>query len=90
MDELYHLYVDNEYHLDYLLKIYYFLLRNQIDFKEIESVLHIAYDITKLYQTRSNLVIEIEQMKDNYLLNQNTNRQQVLPLGLPKYCYEQY
>ncbi|HSF50856.1 MAG TPA: hypothetical protein VLA74_08865 [Nitrososphaeraceae archaeon] len=35
MNELYQLYVDNEYHLNYLFKVYYFLLRNQIDLKEI-------------------------------------------------------
>lgn len=83
MDELYHLYVDNEYHLNYLFKIYYFLLRNQVDFKNIENVLRIAYDITKLYQTRSNLKTEIEkleQIKKEYSF-------QILPpiQPLPKY-----
>ena len=73
MKKLYNIFIENEYHLDYLFKIDNFLLRNQIDFKEIENVLGIAYDITKLYQTRSNLVAEIEQIKNNYLLNQNTN-----------------
>lgn len=89
MTKLYNIYVENEYHLDYLFKIYYFLLRNNIDFKNIENVLHIAYETTRLYQTHENLKAEIEkmkQMKNNYLLNQNTNYQQVPPLGLlPRY-----
>jgi hypothetical protein len=46
-----------------------------------------------LNQILSNLKTEIEklkQTKNNYLLNQNTNYQpQLLPLGLPKYYYEQ-
>jgi len=44
-----------------------------------------------LYQNYSNLKAEIEkleQMKNSYLSNQNTNCQQLLPLGLPKYYYE--
>ena len=89
MTKLYNIYVENEYHLDYLFKIYYFLLRNNIDFKNIENVLHIAYETTRLYQTHENLKAEIEkmkQMKNNYLSNQNTNYQQVPPLGpLPRY-----
>lgn len=35
MDEFYHLYTDNEYHLDYEFKIYYFLLWNKIDFRKL-------------------------------------------------------
>lgn len=34
MKELYEIDVDNEYHLDYLFTIYYFLLRNQVDKKK--------------------------------------------------------
>lgn len=83
MDELYHLYVDNEYHMNYLFKIYYFLLRNQIDFKDIENVLQTAYDITKLYQTHSNLKAENEKLEQE--IKKNSFR--ILPplRPLPRY-----
>ena len=52
-----------------------------------------ANDVINLNQLHSNLKAEIEkskQMKNNYSLNQNTNYQpELLPLGLPKYYYEQ-
>jgi len=69
MKDLYHLYVDNEYHLDYLFKVYYFLLRNKIDFKNIENVLRVAYDTIKLYQTHSNLKAEIEKLQNQRNFN---------------------
>mgnify|MGYP003576267810 CR=1 FL=1 len=59
MKKLYNIYIENEFHLDYLFKIDYFLLRNNIPIKDIENVLRIAYDITKLHQTHSNLKAEI-------------------------------
>ncbi|HZL22145.1 MAG TPA: hypothetical protein VFC05_02395, partial [Nitrososphaeraceae archaeon] len=72
-------------------KINYFLLRNNIPIKDMENVLGIAYETAKLYQIRSNLKSEIEQLtqtKNNYSLNPNTNYlPQILPLGLPEYCY---
>ncbi len=76
MKKLYNLYVDNECHLDYVLKIYYFLLRNKIDFKNFENVLRVAYDVTKLYQTRSTLLAEVEKLKKhkNYWLNYDNLR----------------
>ena len=92
MKKLYNIFIENEFHLDYLFKIDYFLLRNNISMKDMENILQGIYDINELYQTHSNLNVEIEelkQIKNNYLLNLNTNRQQLLPLGLPKYCYEQ-
>ena len=55
--------------------------------RDIENILRVAYDTAKSCQTRSNLKAEIEelkQVKNNYLLNKNTNYQsQILPLGLP-------
>ena len=93
MKKLYNIYTENEFHLDYLFKIDYFLLRNNIPIKDMENVLGIAYDTAKLYQIRSNLKTEIEELKqtkNNYSLNKNTNYlPQLLPLGLPKYYYEQ-
>jgi hypothetical protein len=94
MKKLYNIYTENEFHLDYLFKINYFLLRNNIPIKDMENVLGIAYETAKLYQIRSNLKSEIEdltQSKNNYSLNKNTNYlPQILPLGLPKYYYEQF
>ncbi len=90
MKKLYNIYIENEYHLDYLFKIDSFLLRNEIPIRDIENVLRIAYDTSKLYQTHSNLKAEIEklkQMKNNYSLNQNTNYRLLLPLGLPEHYY---
>jgi hypothetical protein len=63
MKKLYNIYIENEFHLNYLFKIDNFLLRNQIDYKDIENVLGIAYDITKLYQTCSNLKSEKEKLE---------------------------
>ena len=71
MKKLYNLYVDNECHLDYVLKIYYFLLRNKIDFKNFENVLHVAYDVTKLDETRSTLLAEVEKLKQTRNNSQN-------------------
>jgi len=91
MKKLYNIYTENEFHLDYLFKINYFLLRNNIPIKDMENVLGIAYETAKLYQIRSNLKTEIEELKqtkNNYLLTQNINYQPELrPLGLPEYCY---
>jgi transposase len=91
MKKLYNIYTENEFHLDYLFKINYFLLRNNIPIKDMENVLGIAYETAKLYHIRSNLKAEIEDLthtKNNCLLNNNTNYlPQILPLGLPEYCY---
>jgi len=92
MKKLYNIYVENEFHLDSLFKIYYFMLRNEIPIKDCENVIQIAHDTTKLYQIHSNLKAEIEklkQKKNNYSLNKNTNYlPQLLPLGLPQYYYQ--
>ncbi len=78
MKKLYNLYVDNECHLDYVLKIYYFLLRNKIDFKNFENVLRVVYDVTKLYETSSTLLTEeerLKQIRNNY---QNINSEPII------------
>jgi transposase len=93
MTKLYNIYIENEFHLDSLFRIYYFMLRNEIPIQDMENVLRIAYDTTKLYQTHSNLKAEIEQLKqikNNYSLNQNTNSRPLLPLGLPEHYYRYY
>jgi hypothetical protein len=92
MKKLYNIFIENEFHLDYIFRIYYFMLRNEIPIRDMENILRIAHETTKLYQIHSNLKAEIEkkeQMKNNYSLNQNTNYQKLLPLGLPKYYYEE-
>lgn len=90
MNELCEIYEENEFRLKYIFKIYYFIFRNKINYKDIENVLRVADDTAKLYQTHSNLKTEIEklkQTKNNYSLNQNTTTyQQPVPLGpLPRY-----
>jgi hypothetical protein len=78
MKKLYNIYTENEFHLDYLFKINYFLLRNKIPIKDMENVLGIAYDTAQLYQIRSNLkagIDKLKQTKNNYSLNQNNRRQ---------------
>ena len=63
MKQLYNIFIDNEVHLDYLFKIYYFLLRNQIPLKDCENVLRIVQNVTKLNQYHSNLKTKVEQLK---------------------------
>ena len=93
MTKLYNIYIENEYHLDDLFRIYYFMLRNKIPIKDCEDVLKVAHETAKLYQIQSNLKAEIEklkQTKNNYSLNQNTNSRPLLPLGLPEHYYRYY
>ena len=74
MKKLYYLFVDNEVHLDYLFKIYYFMLKNQIPSKECENILRVVHDITRLNQYHSNLKQEINtlEQKRNKLLYYNS------------------
>ena len=44
MKKLHNIYIENEFNLDYLFRIYYFMLRNKIDIKNMESVLRIAFN----------------------------------------------
>jgi hypothetical protein len=45
MKKLYNIYDENENHLDYLFRIYYFLPRNEIPIKDMENVLKRADDV---------------------------------------------
>ena len=91
MTKLYNIYIENEFHLDSLFRIYYFILRNNMSIGDIENVLAVAYDITKLYETHSNLKAEIQKMqqqirKNNYIAYQNTSFQRIPPIQpLPRY-----
>ena len=60
MKDLYNIYIDNEYHLDYLLKIYYFMLRNNIPKKDCEIVLRNVDNVINLNNSVSNLKLECE------------------------------
>ena len=60
MKNLYNIYIDNEYHLDYLLHIYYIMLRNKIPKKNCEIVLRTADIAIKLNNSISNLKLECE------------------------------
>jgi alkylated DNA nucleotide flippase Atl1 len=93
MFEAFEFYQENSYDMPTFLRINTFLKLNNIYGTDIVNVLRTVKDILNLNKTYSNLKIEIEklkQTKNNYSLNQNTNYKPLLPLGLPKYCYEQY
>ena len=69
MKDLYNIYRDNEYHLDYLLKIYYFMLRNNIPKKYCEIVLRNVDNVINLNNSVSNLKLECEtwqRVKNNH------------------------
>jgi hypothetical protein len=91
MFEAFEFYKEHSYDIPTLLSIITFMKKNNIYGNNIVNVLRTANDVSNLNQDLSNLKAEIEKlkiMKNNYLLNQNTNYQQLLPLGLPKYYYE--
>jgi hypothetical protein len=60
MKNLYNIYIENEYHLDYLLHIYFFMLRNKIPKTDCEIVLQKAGTVIKLNNSISNLRLECE------------------------------
>jgi hypothetical protein len=60
MKDLYNIYIENEYHLDYLLHIYYFMLRNKIPKTDCELVLQNAGTVITLNNSISNLKSECE------------------------------
>jgi transposase len=69
MKDLYNIYIENEYHLDYLLHIYFFMLRNKIPKKDCEIVLQNAATVITLNNSISNLKLECEtwqRVKNNH------------------------
>ena len=91
MFEAFEFYQENSYDMPTFLRINNFLKLDNVYGKDIVNVLRKANDVNNLNQTILYLRGEIEklkQTKNNYSLNQNTNKQ-ILPLGLPKYYYEQ-
>jgi len=91
MFESFEFYQEHSYDMPTFLSINSFMQRNNVSGNNIANVLREANDVNNLYQTFSNLKAEIEklkQTKNNYSLNQNNNYlPQLLPLGLPEYCY---
>src|ERR671910_694083 len=85
MYECFEFYEVWQYDLPSLLSISSFMKRNNVSGTDILNVFREAKDVLNLRAE----VERLKQIKNNYALNQNTNRQQILPLGLPKYCYEQ-
>jgi hypothetical protein len=86
MKDLYNIYIENEYHLDYIFRIYYFLLRNKISIKDCESILRYVDDVIKLNQYRSNIKLQInrlEQRKSNLTHSQNNQYYPLKPLPKP-------
>jgi hypothetical protein len=61
MKKLYNIYIENEFHLDYLFRIYFFMLRNEIPKKDCEIVLRNAHTVINLNNCISNLKIECEE-----------------------------
>ena len=93
MEDCYEFYKEHSYDIPTLLSINNFLERNDIYGRDIVNVLRTANDVINLNQTIINLKAEIEKMnqhKNNYSLNQNTNYQPLLPLGLPEHYYRYY
>jgi uncharacterized protein YerC len=91
MEECYDFFQECQYDIQTLLSINNFMQRNKVYGNDIVNVLRAANDVIKLNQMVSNLKTEIEklkQIKNNYSINQNTNSQPLLPLGLSKSYYE--
>jgi hypothetical protein len=59
MKALYSIYIDNEYHLDYLLYIYYFMLEIKY-LKRIVKLLRNEDNVINLNNSISNLKLECE------------------------------
>ncbi|MGI9011812.1 MAG: hypothetical protein ACR2F1_11580 [Nitrososphaeraceae archaeon] len=57
MKDLANIYIDNEYNLDYLLHIYFFMLRNNIPKKDCEIVLRNADNVINLNIIYHNKII---------------------------------
>lgn len=85
MYECFEFYEVFQYDLPTLLPISNFMKRNNVSGNNILQILRTAHDVINLRAELKSL----EQVQNNYMFTKNTNRQQILPLGLPRYCYEQ-
>jgi hypothetical protein len=89
MYEAYEFYKDYQSDMPRLLSICNFTKNNHVNIHNIADILKEAKNILNLEVRISILkyeIAELKQIKNNYLLNKNTNHQQLPPLGpLPKY-----
>ena len=83
MFESFEFYQEHSYDIPTLLSIATFIKRNNVSGKNILTVLRTANDVINLRAEINRL----EQMKNNYLLNQHTNYKSLPPLGLPEHYY---
>ena len=88
MYECYEFYRDNEYDIPRLLSICNFIKNNHVNIHNITDILKEAKNILNLRVQLSIInyeIAELKQIKNNYLLNQNS-KHQLPPVGsLPKY-----
>ncbi len=90
MEDCYEFYKEHSYDIPTFLSIKNFMERNNMSGKDILHVLRTANEVINLNNIIVNLKTEIErleQVKNNYSLNQHANYQPLLPLGLPEYYY---
>jgi hypothetical protein len=89
MYEAYEFYKDYQSDMPRLLSICNFTKNNHVNIHNIADIMKEAKNILNLEVRISILkyeIAELKQIKNNYLLNKNTNHQQLPPLGpLPKY-----
>ena len=88
MYECYEFYKDYEYDIPRLLTINNFIKNNHVNIRNIADLLKEAKNILNLRVQLSIIkyeIAELKQIKNNYLLNQNS-KHQLPPLGpLPRY-----
>ena len=88
MYQCYEFYKDYEYEIPRFLTINNFIKNNHVNINNIANVLKEAKNILNLRLQPSMIkyeIAELKQIKNNYLLNQNSKHQRI-PLGpLPRY-----
>jgi hypothetical protein len=90
MFESFEFYQDHSYDIPRLVSICNFIKNNHVNIHNITDILKEAKNILNLEVRISILkyeIAELKQIKNNSLLNQNTNSQPLLPLGLPEHYY---
>ena len=89
MYEAYEFYKDYQSDIPRLLSICNFIKNNHVNIHNIADILKEAKNLLNLRVQPSMIkyeIAELKQIKNNYLLNQNSKHQQLPPLGpLPKY-----
>jgi DNA-binding Lrp family transcriptional regulator len=83
MEDGYQFWKEHSYDIPTFLSIKNFMGRNNVSGKDILQTLREATDVIHLRTE----IEKLKQIKNNYLINRNTNYQQLLPLGLPEHYY---